>query len=230
MKYHIFFSIIFIFIILGCSSENAIRNTTCVEYEKPDYQILQICTSDICNEYYNIWKELIQEKNNINQGFFDNHIELQYVDLNSWADGISIRVCYKIKIGWAVVYNCDQFIVKIEKDNALYPTLNLPRNTYLTKENIKFAIEKRAFSSQIAKITNRSDLKFNDKNRALASLIAFSGLNTLCYNGISLDKTTGNLILDAYATYENEENSCVLGTIDLLTGEKKVRDTPCWIN
>lgn len=139
-------------------------------------------------------------------------------------------MCYKFKTDWAIAYNCDQFIIKINTENTLYPALDLPRDTYLTKEKIKIAVDNGAFSSGITRIDNSNNLKFMDMESALNDLIEFSGVNILCLNQVRLDEKTGHLILIASSEYVNEGNSCIKGTIDLITGEKQVIDLPCWIN
>ncbi|MCF6214282.1 MAG: hypothetical protein L3J45_09700 [Flavobacteriaceae bacterium] len=234
MKYYLIVFITLTTILTACEKDKQIRKTICVtsgDYDYLDnYKVDSICTSDICSEYLTIWRELLMEKNNLNQEFVDSHIELCQSKINSWANGISFRVCYKLKIGWAIAYNCDQFIIKIDANNTNYPSLDLPRDTYLTKDKIKIAVENRAFSSEITKMTNATDLKFVSMESALNDLIYFSNVNVLCMNKITLDDVTGNLILQASAQYENEVNSCIQGTIDLISSDKNVNDTPCWIN
>ena len=234
MRYPILILIASIFVFSSCDKEKQIRKTTC---NQPDdyeylnnYKVDTMCSSDFCLEYFNIWKELIKEKNNLSQDFIDAHIEYCYSEINSWADGVSFRICYKFKVDWAIAYNCDQFIIKINADNTYYPALDLPRDTYLTKEKVKIAVDNRAFSSDISKMTNKSNLEYIDMESALDELIDFSGVNILCMNRVTLDDDTGNLILEASAQYENEENSCIQGTIDLISGGKNVNGTPCWIN
>lgn len=189
-----------------------------------------MCSSDLCLEYFNIWKELIKEKNNLSQEFIDAHIEYCYSEINSWAKGVSFRICYKLKVDWAIAYSCDQFIIKINADNTYYPALDLPRDTYLTREKVKIAVDNRAFSSDIIKVSNNDKIKYSTMDNALQDLIGFSGVNQLCLSMITINADNGDLILEASAQYENEENSCVIGTIDLITGEKEVIDTPCLIN
>ena len=107
--------------------------------------------------------------------------------------------------------------------------MDLPRDTYLSKEKVKIAVENRAFSSDITKISNVDDIKFSTIDNALQDLTKFSSVNQLCLNMIMINEDNGNLILKASAQYNNEDNSCIEGTIDLITGDKKVNDTPCWI-
>jgi hypothetical protein len=234
MKNSTLIIVVLILVFISCEKDKQTRRTTCVqsgEYEYLDnYKIDSMCTSDICTEYLAIWKGLIKEKNNLSQDFLDTHLELCESEIHSWADGISFTVCYKFKIGWAIAYNCDQFIIKINSDNTLYPSLDLPRDIYLTKEKIKIAVDNRAFSSGITKIANVNKIKFSTMENALSDLIEFSGVNQLCLNQVTINEDNGDLILKAFAQYENEENSCIEGTIDLITGDKNINDTPCWIN
>jgi hypothetical protein len=216
----------------SCDKENQERKVTCVQQDEYDYldgfKIDTMCTSDICTQYLSIWKELIQEKNNLSQEFLDTHIELCYSKLHSWRDGISFKVCYKLQIGWAIVYTFDKFIIKINAENLHYASLDLPRGTYLTKDKVKVVVDNRVFGSRIKKITNANDLQYLNMESALNDLIEFSGVNILCLSRIELDDDTGNLILEAYARYVNEENLGIKGTVDLISGEKDVHDRP-WI-
>jgi hypothetical protein len=234
MRYTTLIFIAVIFVFSTCMKDKQSRKTACTHsdsFESLDnYKIGSLCSSDICSEYLTIWKDLIKEKNNLSQDYFDTHIEVCASELNTWADGISFRVCYKFKIDWAIAYNCDQFIIKISADNKYYPSLDLPRDTYLTKEKVKIAVDNRAFSSDIIKIANIGSIKYSTLDKALNNLIEFSGVNKLCLNQITINEENGDLILNASAQYENEENSCIEGTIDLITGDKVVHDTPCWIN
>jgi len=78
-------------------------------------------------------------------------------------------------------------------------------------------------------MTNSNDLEFTSMESALNDLIEFSGVDTLNLKQIDLDGDTGNLILEASAEYENEENLCINGRVDLITGDKNVHDFSCII-
>ena len=231
MRYSTLFFITLISAFSACEKENQARKTTCTQSGDYDYlenyTIGYMCTSDLCTEYLSIWKDLIMEKNNLSQDFFDTHIELCRSEINTWSDEALFRVCYKLIIGWAIAYNCDQFIIRINDDNTLYPSLDLPRGIYLSKEEIKIALDNNAFSSDIIKITNKDNIKYSTMEKALGDLIEFSGVSTLCFSRVTINN--GDLVLKAWAQYENEENSCIIGTIDLIAGEKEVKDTPCMI-
>ncbi len=218
----------------SCKEKIQERTVSCTQTGDYDYLNNYIagplCTSDLCQQYQAIWKELFLEKNNLSESFFQNHIILSKSDINTWNDGVSFSVCYKVKIGWAIAWECDQFIVKINKDKLYYPTLNLPRDQYLSKDDIRIAVNGSAFSSDIIKLSNVEILKYNSMNKALSELIKAASINTLCSGMVFIDKSTGNLTLEAGAKYDNEDNSCIRGEIDLITGETKVQDVPCAIN
>lgn len=237
---NLFLSILIVLLAILPSCEEKIEVKTqeklveCIQQGDYDYlnnyNMGSLCTSDQCREYQAIWKELLMEKNNLSESYFENHIQIANSAIESWNDGISFRICYKVKIDWAIAYNCDQFIIKINKDNTLYPTLKLPRDQYLSKENIRAAVDKNAFSSQIIHLANTENLKYASMNHALVQMINAADVNNLCSNMVSIDEATGHLTLEANAKYINEVNLCIIGTIDLINGVKEVRDTPCMIN
>lgn len=234
MKYQTIIYCVCLLIFTSCKKdalEN--RTTTCsndIESNYPDDRgDGTLCTTSLCQDYQSIWQELLQEKNNFDQAFFDEHITLHSSKVNDWSRGSSFRVCYYVNVGWASAYTCDKFIFNISPDDATYPALNLPRDINLTKAEIKLVVDNNAFSSSINEINNAPALLHTTIEDALQELIDFSGVNTLCFSQLKLHRDSGNLILEAWATYENEENSCIRGRIDLFTGEKSVTDMPCYI-
>ena len=206
------------------------RTVTCFQEDEYDYlnhyKIDSMCTSEICTDYLNIWQELFKEKNNLSETFFDEHIVLCQSYLSTWNKGITFRICYKVQMDWAIAYGCDKFVIKLNSDSNLYP--ELPRNEYLSKDEIRLAINQNRIYSQIATVSN-SNIKFPSMNDALNKLIKDADVNTLCISKIYVDESTGNLMLEAWAEYENEENSCIKGKINLISGNTEVTDTPCYI-
>jgi hypothetical protein len=214
----------------SCDKENQERKVTCVQQDEYDYldgyQPDSLCTSEICTSYLNLWEEIFKETNNLSDTFFDEHIILCTSSLNTWNEGISFMVCYQIKMDWAIAWNCDKLAIKIFGNSNLYP--ELPRDEYLSNDEIRFAIEQNRRYSRIGSVSN-SNIIFLSMSDALNQLIEEAKVNTLCMRRITLNKTTGSLLLTAWAEYENEENSCIKGVIDLNTGNTEVTDTPCMI-
>lgn len=229
---------ILLVLILGMSFSctkhvETVRSTTCSDNNQLNYPEdrgePELCASDTCNVYFDIWKALVMEKNNLSPAFFDAHIEPQYSGIHDWSKGSSFRICYHLKVDWAVTYVCDKFIININPDDDRYPLLNLPKGVNLSEEDIITVTENRAYSSSISKINNTDELIALSLEDALNELITFADTDPLCFNRVELDRHTGNLTLKAFAEYEHEDNACISAEIDLITGEKTTMETPCRI-
>lgn len=233
---HLKISLLFLIVVSfsACEAQKQIRTTSCIsggEYDYlNNYSPGTICHAETCELYLAIWKSLFMEQNNLPDSYFDNHIELVHSQIANWNDGVSFNVCYKVKVGWAIAYSCDQFMIKINQDNKFYPALNLPRGTYLSKDQVKMIVSNKAFFSDIIKLSDVDNLKFTSMSDALTYLVTKAKVNTLCSGMVTINNITGNLELEAWAQYDNEDNSCIQGRIDLMTGETVVEDGPCWIN
>lgn len=231
MKYKIVLPQIFVIVaLISCNKEKQERNVTCSQigyYTYLDkYPAGPLCTTDICNHYQTIWKELFLEKNGLTEAYFNEHIVLCQSDTSSCDEGFLYRISYRVKIDWAISWNSDQFIIKIKKDNNLYPSINLPRNEYLSKENIRTALDNKAFSSNMTTLSNDEILKFNSNETALDKLIKNANVNTLCTNWFYINEL-GHIALEAHAEYDNEINTCITGSVDLINGSTLFYDAPC---
>lgn len=209
------------------------RSLSCIQLDYYDYlnkyKIDSLCTNDVCANYQTIWKELFIENNNLSESYFNDHIELVQSRINYWSKGESFSICYKIRLDWAIAYRCDSFIIKIDADDESYPSWNFPRDIYLTKEDIKVAIDDHFFSSGIDKLSNVKSLKFSSFENTLNFLMNKAEINALCSSRIFIDDLSGNFILEAWAQYDNEDNKCVQAKVDLITGEAIIVDTPCYL-
>lgn len=128
---------------------------------------------------------------------------------------------------WGIAYNEDYFIINIDKESNRYPD-DFPPEVYLLKDQIKELIDK-GYSNNYIRNISKENLLFTTIEDALNNLIDIAKVNTLCTRRIYLDKNTGNLILIANGKYEDEDNSCIFGSIDLINGETEVYDGFCWI-
>lgn len=236
MKYLKFNILILLALVLfSCKKkEPQARSLTCTQLDDYEYlnryKIDSLCTSDLCINYESIWKEFFIEENNLSESYFNNHIELVQSKIDFWSKGESFRICYKIKLDWAIAYQCDSFIIKIDSDDESYPSWNLPRDTYLSKEEIKVvAIDNHFFSSRIDKLSNAETLKFTSFENTLNFLMNKAEINALCSGRVFINDLTGNLILEAWAQYENEYNKCIQAQVDLITGEAAIVESPCFL-
>lgn len=235
MKILKFTAILLVLAVTSCKEkekEEKSRTTSCwgQTYEEylESFPPGTIGTDSLCLKYQGIWKEIFMEKNGLSEDYFNKHIEIKSSYIGDWNDGTSYSVGYYIKTEWAVTYNEDQFIINI--NNELYPALEVPRGTYLTKEDIVIVLSRNAYSSGIIKLSPDESLNFKSLSEALEFLTQKADVATLCFGRIFIDKNTGHINLEAYAKYDNEFNSCILADLDLINGTTNIQNTPCYIN
>ncbi len=233
MKWYQLATMAFLLVLLSCTEEDPLKHTSCTEQlsVEGDADLEDsLCTSEQCISYLSIWKALFMEKNGLTEAYMDTHIEITRSTIKSWAKGMSFRVGYRYTLDWATVESWDSFIVQITADDSSFQQLELPRNTFLTAAEVRIATENRAFSSSLSELGTATELAYASREGAFQDLLEASGVTTLCELGLQLDRNTGTLLLRALATYEGEENACIYGELDLLSGEKNIKDMPCVIN
>jgi hypothetical protein len=224
-------SLFFLIIIFSCEKES--EEVSCTQkdlYEYlNNYPGSSISSDDLSNSYYEIWVQLFKDKNHISQEYFDDHIQIWRTSIDNWNSGASFRICYRVKFDWAIAYTCDQFIIKIDKENQSWPLLPLPRDTYLKLNEIKIAVENHAFSSDISFLSNNMKIEHNSFENALKFLTREAGVNTLCTSSIYIDEATGHLWIEAHAEYNNKYNECIYAKMDLKTLERDIKTGVCFI-
>ena len=175
-------------------------------------------------------------RNDMTQDYFNNHITVCRTSIDKWNDGISFEISYKVKIEWAEVILWDQFIIWLDPSTAgLYPSLDLPRNTLLTENQITSALSLMAFSSSLNTISPINDLKFHSLQDAMKAIIQSSGVDTLCTSELYYERPhmvtppSGQPFLKAYGVLNWNENRCITSQMNLYTGEVSVIFNQCVI-
>jgi len=170
------------------------------------------------------------------QDYFNNHITPCYSHIDKWNDGFSFRITYRIKIDWAEDLSGDQLIIWLaQSTSGLYPSINLPRTTLLTKDQINSALNLMAFSSSLNTISPVNQLKYQSFDDAMSDLIRASGVDNLCTGEIYYDRPhmvvppSGHPHLRSYGTISDKENKCITSELDLVTGEPNIIINPCII-
>jgi hypothetical protein len=169
----------------------------------------------------------------MSQEYFDDHITLCSTTIHKWADGTSFEIFYKIKIDWAEYRLLDKFIFYIESN--IYPGLDVPRNVLLSKSQIETVLNGNYFSSQMSKITPENELKYAYESDAMKALINASYVDTFCIGSVSFpqksfDKyTVGHPFFIASGVLNWNDNKCIEGSIDLITGETNINEQACYI-
>ena len=210
------------------------RPVTCEmpdEYDYTDYYERwrqAICTSSLCSTYTSVWKELLIERTTLTEPYFDEHFEIIESQIHSSDEGDFFTIGYRMQNDWAIAYNGDKFIVRIHEGTNSFPEIGLPVDTYLSKEEIAAALDRRGFESQIDEIPKTGPLKFSSPEEALNTLIAEANVDTLCFYRIILSIHMGTLTLKSFAQYLDNEDECIEASIDLITGQIFMKRThPC---
>ena len=163
------------------------------------------------------------KQNNMTKEYFSKHITI----ISSEIVGGKFFISYRLQNDWAMALGGDTFIIKIAEDEDDYPEIGLPKGTYLSLEQIEAAIDHRGFNSWIHKAPKTGPLRYSSMNEALDTLIKAARVDTLCFTRVFLSRTVGTLTLEAYAIYEDANNGCIEGTIDLITGDTNVKNVSC---
>jgi hypothetical protein len=193
------------------------------------------CDSKECQNYFKIWKDLFISRNQLTESYFIDHVFPYKTEIESWNDGQSFRVEYKIRIDWAEAILSDQFSIWLDPSTAgLFPSIPTPRSTYLSKDQINKLLDIFAFSSTMHKVATIDHLKYSTRADAISELQTASGIENLgkgevYYQNPSFREDLGHPLLRVSATINLSENKCMQGTLDLATGDNEIRETACVI-
>ena len=186
-----------------------------------------ICTTELCSIYTQVWKELLLDRTTLTEPYFDNHFEIWSSKIVSGSECDFFRISYRVQNDWAIAFWGDWFIIRIAKEETDFPEIGLPKDEYLSKEQIAAALDHRGFDSKIHNIPKTGPLKFSSQDEALNVLISEANFDTLCFYRVTFDYNIFTLTLKAFAKYADAENECIEGSIDLITGRISLRDTKC---
>lgn len=203
---------------------------------------LHLCQSDDCLRYTAIWKSILMEENQMSEEWFDEHIQILQTQISAWNNGSSFEIKFKIKIEWAEVVVRNQFITIIDAGAPPYPSIALPKNTPLDKEEIKKALSIKAYSSYMYKIKPDTHLKFRNKNSAIIALRRKTGFDQLKPGSVALGpeilssqlfptfSQEGQLVYVASGEIGNNQNKCITAQMNLVSGDfiSYERDCRVW--
>jgi hypothetical protein len=169
--------------------------------------------------------------------YFNNHITICNTATYKYENqGIQFELAYKLTIDW--------FETKFEEGFMIWlfpsylqnnPTVNLPSNTLLSKDQINANINNPFFSEPFNTISPIDHLYYFSKREAITVLAHAAGVNDMCESILSVqyedidNPPLGHPVLTAGGALNWEENKCVSGIMDLATGFLKVEKDACMI-
>ena len=196
-----------------------------------------ICQSDTCQTYFAIWKNQFMLRNQMSTEYFNSNITPCMSRLYNWVDGISFEITFRVKIDWTEAVLTDKFAIWLSKTTlGLFPTLNAPRNTLLTEDQISSLFSLQAFSSVINSVSPVNQLKYSSLQEAMKALIKASNVDTLCPGNVFFQSPNltsppaGDPFIEASGVLNWNENRCITGSLDLVTGESDIFYNVCFIN
>lgn len=217
MKRSILF-IMCILLIIGCTKW---------KLEKKD-----LCNSTLCNQYYDVWKNIFLSSNNMSEEYFKKHVFPYHTEIATWNSGESFRKSYQIKIDWFICTLSDQFIVKTSE--TTYPALTITRGDYLTESEIIQVLSAYAFSSSMNVVESDEHLKYSSYKKAVNDICCDHDKITSASKIRYFEKKpvftpNGHPYLIFGGIHDQQENKCFEGKLDLITGECDVSDCNCVI-
>jgi hypothetical protein len=239
MKKTIFISFLFL-IIFSCSKTDDIITVDCSHYSVSPSTITcsgSICQSDTCSTYLSIWKELFLTKNQMTEQYFNNHITLCKIATYKYANqGIQFEITYKFSIDWFETSFEEGFMIWLYPSYLQNnPTVNLPSETLLSKDQISNNINNPFFGHAIHTISPIDHLKYSSRQEAINAMAHAAGVNDMCVSTFSIqyqhtdNPPLGHPILEASAVLNWDENRCASGVMDLSTDYLKVEKNVCII-
>jgi hypothetical protein len=201
--------------------------------DKLELEEKNLCNTDICNQYYNVWKHILMTRSNMSEEYFNNHIFPYRSQIWYWNEGESFLIYYQVKIGWMLCNTCDDFIIKIT--TPYIPLLTVPRNVYLDENTIDSLISTNYFDPNMKIISPVENLKYDSQKKALKAMHDKAGNNKIKfsdykYYNYSLNFTpNGHPYMTGFGTIDESENKCISGEIDLVTGDCEIYDCECKI-
>ena len=186
-------------------------------------------------KYLEIWKTLFMEKSNMSESYFNKHITKYIITSDKWNAGISFGVNYIMHIDWVDIKCSDAFLVKMNSSYDSYEYLNIPRDVYFDKDQIEFNIDSKV-DSEISYFNLLEKLKYKNCTELRTAIIDSSGYEGAKVGRASyyvpgkLPREDGDPYVIITGVVSQQNNKCLRGHINLITGEYKVWEDACLIN
>jgi hypothetical protein len=196
---------------------------------------LPMCDSPTCQDYLQVWKNLMMERNGMTEEWMDDHLTINGTSIVNTSSCEFYRVEYTVQIDWAEVKSMDNLCIRIDPNQTLYPALTVARGPYLTQAEVAQVIHNRAFSSSMARIAPVEKLRYPTKAKAMRALEDGTG-HSLQDEYVRLPHSTyffpsnGHFLLYASGSLPIGDNRCVTGMMDLVSGYVTANEGPCWID
>lgn len=209
--------------------------TSCSKKDEPQPKIDSVLSETQENEYYQIWKSILLENSNMTDEYFNEHITNYTLSSYKWNGGISFKIDYIIRIDWVNIKSSNNFLVKMNSSYDAYRHLNIPRDIFFTKNQIKLNTYSDVHS-EVDRHNPVNALKYKNSNEVYEAVVTSSGYNEVSLDYISyyvpgkLPRKDGDPYYILNGTISDSQNRCLTGYINLVTGDSEVWETTCRVN
>lgn len=187
-----------------------------------------LCDANICNNYQQMWKEIIMERYMINESFYQKHLDVYSTSIFDKGDITYFKICYNFNIEWASPAVCDSFPIKINSEDN-HTDFEYSPGEYLVKEQVRTILGRELYPYSINHLKSITNLKIYSEQDALNAVRIATNIKNYCVINQSLNYE-GFPCITAIANYNNESASCTEVQLNLFTGEIEYQTVgPCSI-
>lgn len=196
-------------------------------------EFTSVLTEQQDEEYFQIWKAEFLRFHGLTEPDFDEKIAEYRISSKAWDGGISFRVDYLVRFGWLKIRTEDQFFVWMNNSWSPYHHHDIPRDTWLDANWVRYCMENRIHDRGITPVNWDAKLRYNDCETAVAAFRAASGYPTMEVRRVSFHvpgvtpRENGDPHLIGYAVVDLDANACASGNFNLVTGVDDSDSDPC---
>jgi hypothetical protein len=198
--------------------------------KKDDFNKSDICDSEQCVNYFETWKSLLAQKNDLTIDYVEEHLKPNSSRIIVWVDGESFSVCYSFQFDWLDAdLVCDSFIIKIDQANDQYPNHQLPKGIYLTEAEVGVMIALKFYNSYLNTIAYVEELKYNSPEAAHKILNDREGGKLPIFSNFEIRKNgSGYPELRSVYYVDDKNDKCKTLRLNLVTGNiEEIVGTNC---
>lgn len=222
-----------------CSACNRMESTinTCFEAKSASIPNLEVeLDQELVERYLDYWKNYVMSRSGMDESTFDNRIRNIRPSANDWNSGVSFRVDYIYRQDWLRVHHSDEILVKVGYDASYFPQHSVPRDRFLSEDWFQYLADSQVFNSHILRlnIPRLDSIAYQHCGSAIAAFQEKTGYPQMRTDELSFyvpgkfPRIDGDIYLLGRGTLSRQDNRCLKGWLNLVSGEAEAREDVCW--
>ena len=148
------------------------------------------CEHPACSSYFQQWEELLKERNQLSDYYYDAHVFPTNYQITENRNGELFKISYTVQIDWAEIQLEDQFMINIKDAENVYPYSNVRRNVYFTKKEVDAMLSYRSFDAKMNELSAVEKLDFASANEAIRELRKIAKTSELYFDHLGYKHST----------------------------------------